>query len=198
VCIERSTSNAPPPQKEHIQVQSAGHDKLEWGSMTSSSLAGMYIQFRTLTFHSRLEEQLQERIRLKEFAISLSGAIRALSSPLGPHPENDLPTDLYSGSTSIAIMNESDRRISFNLLTESAISLSATIGALGSPLGPYLESDLPTYLYSGSTLIAIMDEFNRRISFNLLTESVILLSTVIGTSDSPFVPRSEKDLATDL
>jgi hypothetical protein len=26
VHVERSTSNAPPPQKEHIQTQSAGHD----------------------------------------------------------------------------------------------------------------------------------------------------------------------------
>jgi hypothetical protein len=31
-------------------------------------------------------------------------------------------------------MNESDRRISFNLLTKFAISLSAAIGASGSPL----------------------------------------------------------------
>jgi hypothetical protein len=35
--------------------------------------------------------------------ISLSAMIRALGSPLGPHPESDLETDLYSGSTLIAI-----------------------------------------------------------------------------------------------
>jgi hypothetical protein len=129
VHIERLTSNAPPPKKEHIQIQSAGHDKPERGNMISSSLSGMHIQFRTLTFHNRPEEQLQERLCLKKSTTSLPVAIGALSSPLGPHPESDLPTDLYSGSTLIAIMDGSDRRISFNLLTQSAISLSAAIGA---------------------------------------------------------------------
>jgi hypothetical protein len=82
------------------------------------------------------EEQLQERLCLKKSTTSLPVVIGALGSPLGPHPESDLPTDLYSGSTLIAIMDGSDRRISFNLLTQSAISLSAAIGAWGSPLGP--------------------------------------------------------------
>jgi hypothetical protein len=67
--------------------------------MTSSSLAGMHIQFRTLTFHSMLEEQLQERLRLKKSVTSFLAAIEALCSSLGPHPESDLPTDLYSIST---------------------------------------------------------------------------------------------------
>jgi predicted deacylase len=40
---------------------------------------------------------------LKKSVTSLSAAIEALSSHLGPHPENDLVTDLYSGSTPIAI-----------------------------------------------------------------------------------------------
>jgi hypothetical protein len=40
---------------------------------------------------------------LKKSATSLSAVIRALGSPLGPHPESDLVTDLYSGSTPIAI-----------------------------------------------------------------------------------------------
>jgi hypothetical protein len=31
--------------------------------------------------------------------ISLSVIIGALGSPLGPHPESDLATDLYSAST---------------------------------------------------------------------------------------------------
>jgi hypothetical protein len=119
---------------------------------------------------------------------SLPAAIGALDSPLGPHAESDLPTDLYSGSTPIAIMDESDRRISFNLLTKSAISLSVAIGALCSLLRPHLESDLPTDLYSVSTLIDIMDEFDHRISFNLLTESVISLSAAIGASNSPLGP----------
>jgi hypothetical protein len=62
-----------------------------------------------------------------------------MSSPVGPHPESDLPTDIYSGSTSIVIMDESNRWIRFNLLTKSVISLLAVIGASGSPLGPRLE-----------------------------------------------------------
>jgi hypothetical protein len=40
---------------------------------------------------------------LKKSMTSLSTEIRALDSPLGPHPESDLETDLYSGSTPIAI-----------------------------------------------------------------------------------------------
>jgi hypothetical protein len=126
----------------------------------------MSIQFRTLTFHSRLEEQLQERISFKEFAYSLPAAIGALTSPLGPHLKSDLATDLYYDSTPIANMDESNRRISFNRLNKSTISLSAAIGALDCPIGPHLERDL----YSGSTLIAIKDEFNRRISFGRLQE----------------------------
>jgi dsRNA-specific ribonuclease len=61
--------------------------------MTSLSLVGMRIQFRTLMFHSRVEEQLQERLRLKKFVTSLSAVIGALSTPLGPHQESDLATD---------------------------------------------------------------------------------------------------------
>jgi hypothetical protein len=99
VHVERSTSNAPPPQKVYIQVQSAGHDKPKWSNMTSSSVAGMHIQFRTLTFHSRPKEQLQERFCLKKSTTSLPATIGALGSLLGPHPESDLPTDLYSTSS---------------------------------------------------------------------------------------------------
>jgi hypothetical protein len=40
---------------------------------------------------------------LNKSVISLSVAIGTLGSPLGPHPESDLQTDLYSGSTLIAI-----------------------------------------------------------------------------------------------
>jgi hypothetical protein len=129
---------------------------------------------------------------------SLPTAIGALGSPLGPYPESDLPIDLYSVSTPIAIMDEFDHRIRFNLFTESMISLSVVIGALDSPLGPYPESDLPIDLYSASTVIAIMDESNRRISFNLLSEFTISLSVTIEASDSPLGPRLERDLATDL
>jgi hypothetical protein len=45
--------------------------------------------------------------RLKKYATSLSVAIGALSSRLGPHTESDLVTDLYSGSTPIAIKTSS-------------------------------------------------------------------------------------------
>jgi hypothetical protein len=129
---------------------------------------------------------------------SLPTTIGALGSPLVPYLESDLPIDLYSVSTPIAIMDESDHRIRFNLFTESVISLSVAIGALGSPLESYPESDLPIDLYSASTVIAIMDESNRRISFNLLSEFTISLSVTIGASDSPLGPRLERDLATDL
>jgi hypothetical protein len=93
--------------------------------------------------------------RLKKSVTSLSAVIRALGSPLGPHPESDLVIDLYSRSTSIANMDMSGCQISFNGLNKSVISLSAVIGALGSPLGPHPESDLETNLYSVSTSVAI-------------------------------------------
>jgi hypothetical protein len=94
--------------------------------------------------------------------------IGALDSPLGSHPEVDLATDLYSISTPISNMDESNHQISFNLLTKSTISLSPAIGASDSPLGPRSERDLATYLHSGSTSIAIKDESNRRIRFRRL------------------------------
>jgi hypothetical protein len=52
-------------------------------------------------------------------------------------------------------MDMSCCQINFNSLNKSVISLSATIGILSSPLGPHLESDLETDIYSGSTSIAI-------------------------------------------
>jgi hypothetical protein len=87
--------------------------------------------------------------------ILLSAAIGALDSPLGPHPESDLVTDLYSVSTPIANMDRFGCQISFNNLNKSIISLSMVIGVLGSHLGPHAESDLETNLYSVSTPIAI-------------------------------------------
>jgi hypothetical protein len=92
---------------------------------------------------------------LKKFATSLSVAIGALGSPLGPHTESDLVTNLYSVSTPIVNMDRSGFQISFNSLNKVIISFSVAIGALGSPLGPHPESDIVTNLYSGSTLIAI-------------------------------------------
>jgi hypothetical protein len=138
--------------------------------MTFSSLAKMHIQFRTLTFYSKPEEQLQEHLRLKKSVTSLPMVIGALGSPLGPHPESDLATYLYSTSTPIANMNESDCRINLNLLTKSTISLSVAIGASRSPLRPRPERDLGTDLYSVSTPIAIKDESNHRIRFRRLQE----------------------------
>jgi hypothetical protein len=52
-------------------------------------------------------------------------------------------------------MDEPDRQINFNRLNKSVISLSAAIGALGSPLVPHSKSDLEIDPYSGSTLLAI-------------------------------------------
>jgi hypothetical protein len=126
--------------------------------MTSSSPVDMRIEFKTLIFHSRPEEQLQERIiinRFRKYVTSAPAVIDALGYTLGPHPKSNLDTYLYFGSTSIAIIDESNRRISFNRLNKFDISLSATIGAMSSPLGPRPERDLATYLNSSSTLITI-------------------------------------------
>jgi hypothetical protein len=91
----------------------------------------MCIQFRTLTFHNRPEEQIQERLRLKKFTTSLPAVIGALGSPLGPHQESDLVSYQNSGSTLIANMDESDPQISFNNLKKFAISLSEVIRGIG-------------------------------------------------------------------
>jgi hypothetical protein len=124
--------------------------------------------------------------------------IGALCSSLGPHLESDLATYLYSSSTPIANMDESDRRIIVNSFKESVISLSVAIGALGSPLGPNPESDLATDLYSGYTSIIIIDKSGRQISFNSLNKSTISLSATIGALGSPLGPHLESDLKTDL
>jgi hypothetical protein len=124
--------------------------------------------------------------------------IRTLGCPLGPHTGSDLTTYLCYASTSIVIMDESNRWVDFNCLNKSVISLSAVIRVLDSPLGPHPESDLPTDLYYGSTPIAIMDESDRWVDFNCLIKSVISLSMAIGASGSPLRPRSQRDLAIDL
>jgi hypothetical protein len=130
----------------------------------------MHIQFRTLMFYSRSKEQLQERLRFKKSVTSLPAVIEALGSPLGLHPESDLATHLYSSSIPIANMDESDRQSNFNLLTKFMISLLAVIGVSGFPLRPRLERVLVINLHSGSTQIAIKDEFNRRIRFRRFQE----------------------------
>jgi hypothetical protein len=85
-------------------------------------------------------------------------------------------------------MDESDRQINFNNLKKSAISLSAAIGALSSPLELNPESGLETDIYFGSTPIVNMDRSGCQISFNSLNKSVILLSVVIGALASPLGP----------
>jgi hypothetical protein len=134
----------------------------------------------------------------KEYVTSLPSAVGALGSYLGPHPESDLSTDLYSSSTPIANMDESDRWINFSRLKKSVTSLLVVIGALSSPLGPHPESDLATYLYSGYTPIAIMDKSDHWISFNRLNKFMISLLAAIRASDSPLGPRPERCLATNL
>jgi hypothetical protein len=109
---------------------------------------------------------------------SLSTMIRVLGSPLVPYPKSDLSTDLYSNSTSIANMNESDHWISFNLLNKSMISLSTAIGTSDSSLGPHPEKDLDIDLHSYSTPIVIKDESNGRIGFRRLQE--IYTTTIRG------------------
>jgi hypothetical protein len=111
---------------------------------------------------------------------------------------NSLKKSVTSLLAVIAIMDKSDYQINFNSLKKSVTSLSAVIGALGSPLGPHPESDLVTYLYSGSTPIAIMYKYGCQISFNSLNKSVILLPVAIGALGSPLGPHPECDLETDL
>jgi hypothetical protein len=53
---------------------------------------------------------------LKKSVISLSAVIGAFDSSLGPHPESDLVTHLYSVSTPIANMDMPDCQISFDRL----------------------------------------------------------------------------------
>jgi hypothetical protein len=59
---------------------------------------------------------------------------------------NSLKKSAISLPATIPIMDEFDHQINFNRLKKSATSLSAAIGALGSPLGPHIETDLVTDL----------------------------------------------------
>jgi hypothetical protein len=111
---------------------------------------------------------------------------------------NSLKKSTTSLPVVITIMDESDYQINFNSLKKSATSLLVTIGALDSPLGPHLESDRETNLYSDSTPITNLDRPGGQISFNSLNKLVILLSTAIEAFGSPLGPHSESDLETDL
>jgi hypothetical protein len=110
-----------------------------------------------------------------------------LDSHLGPNPESDLVTDVYSVSTLIVNIDRSDYQISFNSINKYVISLSAVIGALSSPLVPHLESDLEIYHYFGSTPIAIKAESNRRISSRRLQE-IYNIAIYIYTLAQPSSP----------
>jgi hypothetical protein len=140
--------------------------------MISSSIAGMCIQFRIIIFYSRSEEQQTEYLHLKKYTTSLPAVI--------------------------VIIDKSDRHINFNSLKKFATSLSTTIGALTSCLGPHPKSDLVTNLYSDSTLVANMDMFGGQISFNSLNKFIISLSATIGTLGPPLVPHPESDLETNI
>jgi hypothetical protein len=86
----------------------------------------MCIQFKTLMSHRRRRWRqaktsgsqtgrttLGADLSRVTSVTSLSMAIEASGSPLGPHAERDLAIDLYFGSTLIPIKYESNRRISF-------------------------------------------------------------------------------------
>jgi hypothetical protein len=111
---------------------------------------------------------------------------------------NNLKKSATSLPAVIAIMDLSNHQINFNILKKFVTSLSVAIRALGSALGPHLESDLVTDLYSVSIPIANIDMSGCQISFNSLNKSVILLSAAIGALDSPLGPHPESDLETDL
>jgi hypothetical protein len=121
--------------------------------MISSSIAGMCIQFRILTFYSRSEEQQKECLHLKKYVTSLPVAIAIMDESDRQINFNSLKKSVTS--LSAAIMDESDCQINFNSLKKFVTSLTVAIGALSSALGPHSGSDLETDLYSGSTPIAI-------------------------------------------
>jgi hypothetical protein len=124
--------------------------------------------------------------------------IGALGSPLWPHLKSDIATDLYSDSTSIAIIDEFDRRISFNLLNKYAISLSTAIGASDSPLEPHPERDLAIDLHSISTPITIKMSLIVRSDLDDFNKSITSLQEVIKAGSSPPGTPMKIDLAIDL
>jgi hypothetical protein len=86
---------------------------------------------------------------LTKSVISLSAAIGASSSPLGPNPKGNLAIDLYFGSTPIAIKDGSNRRINQQPIAAMAY---------GSPPGTPPKIDLIVDLYSGSAVAVHYDE----------------------------------------
>jgi hypothetical protein len=135
---------------------------------------------------------------LKKSATSLPVALAIMDESDCQINFNNLKKSVTSLPAAITIMDESDRQINFNGLKKSVTSISTVIEALGSPLGPYPESDIETILYSDSTPIANIDRPGCLISFNSLNKSIISLSVVIGALSSPLGPHPECDLETDL
>jgi hypothetical protein len=149
---ERTTTRAPPPQ-EICDFALRGDRGIGISFRTPSKKWFIYRSILWIYPDSyqgwvQSSDQLQHCQQILDLALS---GDRALGSPLRPHPESDLPTYLYSDSTPIVIMDESDRQISFNILNKSTTSLSVVIRALGFHLGPHPENDLATCLYSGVT-----------------------------------------------
>jgi hypothetical protein len=81
-----------------------------------SSLLGHYLESNLVTDLYSISRLIANMDRsgcqisfnsLNKSVISLSAVIGALDSPLGPHPESDIETNLYSGSTPIAIKTSS-------------------------------------------------------------------------------------------
>jgi hypothetical protein len=158
----------------------------------------MSIEFKILTFYSMSEKQLQKCLRLKKSVTSLPTMIGTLSSTLGPHPESDLATYLYSDSTLIAIIDEFGHRISFNSLKKFVTSFSAVIRALGSPLGSCPERYLATDLYSVSTPIDIKTNLIARSISDGIKKTTASLQEMTKAYDSPLGSPPKIDLVTDL
>jgi hypothetical protein len=84
--------------------------------------------------------------------------IGALGSPLGPRPESDIQTGLYSVSTPIAIKTSLIAGSISHNFKKATTSLQEVTKAYGSPLGCPSKIDLATDLYSGFALATDYDK----------------------------------------
>jgi hypothetical protein len=74
--------------------------------------------------------------------------IGALDSPLGPHSESDIETNMYSVSTPIAIkMSPIVKSVLYDF-KKATTSLQEVIKAWGSPLGPPLKRKISLQNYT--------------------------------------------------
>jgi hypothetical protein len=94
---------------------------------------------------------------IKHSATSLLVAIRASGSPLGLHPERDIVTDLYFGSTPIAYYDECNRRSVYKRLQEIYDIATRDDQGMDISFGTPPKIDLDADLYSGSTLVTNYD-----------------------------------------